>query len=384
MIEIKDKTNCCGCTACYSICPKRAINMDWDNEGFLYPKIDNAKCIDCHLCEKVCPYLNSERPETDLKATFAAINKSEKIRSYSSSGGMFALLASRILENSGVIYGAGFDDNYEVFHQCVGKVEDLRSIIGSKYMQSRLGNTFSDIKTLLIKGKTVLFVGTTCQVNGLRNFLRKDYSNLYCIDFICLGVPSPKIWSDYLETYFDKKKIKYINFKDKSLGWHAFSLRIDSEDNSFVRRGTETYFFTGYFRHLYTRPSCSNCVYKQGNRMSDITISDCWGAEHIAPALDDNKGMSSVVCQAEKGLDLFKSCSEQLITKVSSLDYILKYNSGYIKSSYESKNRDGFWKDYEKLPKKKLFKKYCTPDSKRLSFRIKRKLIKIKNRLLQR
>ena len=381
MIEINDKEKCCGCTACYSICPHEAIIMETDHEGFLYPKVDTHRCINCNLCEKICPSLNDSRPDFDLKKTYVAINKNDSERALSSSGGMFVLFAKKVLESSGFVFGAAFDSEFEVYHCGIDKSENLNKLVGSKYMQSRLGDTFSQIKNLLKRDKMVLFVGTTCQVNGLKQYLMKDYPNLYCIDFICLGVPSPKVWSDYLDTYFNKKTINRINFKDKTNGWHTFSLKIESENESFCKNGKNTYFFTGYFRHLYTRPSCSNCVYKLGNRMSDITISDCWGYDSIAPEMDDNKGMSSVICHSEKGLNLFNCCRDDMISKESMLEYVIKYNGGYIKSSENSPLRSAFWKDYSVLPKKKLFKKYCTPDSKLLRKKIANRINRMKKSL---
>jgi coenzyme F420-reducing hydrogenase beta subunit len=222
-----------------------------------------------------------------------------------------------------------------------------------------------------------LFVGTTCQVNGLKNYLKKDYDKLYCIDFICLGVPSPMIWKDYLNTYFDEEEIESINFKEKSLGWHMFSLNIKSKRKNFVKNGRKTYYYTGYFRHLYTRPSCSNCTYKIGNRCSDITISDCWGSQKIAPEMDDDKGMSSIVCHSKKGKQLFDEIKNQTKWKCADIEDILEFNSGYRKSVAESELRDCFWNDYRKLDKGKLFKKYCTPEKNDIFHRIARKIKRI-------
>mgnify|MGYP005775089559 CR=1 FL=1 len=361
MITILDKRNCCGCTACYNVCSKKAIEMVSDEQGFLYPKVNNENCIQCGLCNKVCPYLNDARPQIDLEKAFIGINTDETIRGKSSSGGMFALLAEKVLERNGVVFGAAYDSEWMVYHKSVETQEQLSDLIGSKYLQSCLGDSFSQVKKLLLNKIEVMFVGTTCQINGLKNYLNKDYSNLFTVDFICLGVPSPMIWRDYLETFFGNETIRSVNFKDKSLGWHTFSLRIDKQSGVFCKNGRETYYFTGYFRHLYTRPSCSNCVAKLGNRMSDITISDCWGYDAIAPELDDNKGMSSIVCHTEKGMTLFEACKEQLIWKDGWLEDILKYNPGYRISAPEGENSKDFWRDYYKISKKRLFRKYCTP-----------------------
>ena len=361
MIEIIDKTKCAGCTACYSVCPKSAIIMEEDNEGFLYPMVNQNKCVQCNMCDDVCPYKNDKRPDYDLENCFVAINLNEKQRAKSSSGGIFVLLAESILNEGGIVYGAAFDTEWCVYHRGAESKSELDALMGSKYMQSTMGNTFSKVADELNKGRKVLFTGTTCQINGLRNFLKKDYENLYCNDFICLGVPSPKIWRDYLEIFFPRYDIKSINFKDKSLGWHMFSLNIEGSKNKFIKNGRDTYFFIGYFRHLYTRPACSKCVYKLGNRYSDITISDCWGYNKIAPEMDDNKGMSSVVCHTNRGMDLFNSIKPNIKWKEADMKDVLLYNSGYRKSVSMAYNRDEFWKDYNNIPKKKLFKKYCSP-----------------------
>lgn len=377
MIMILDKRNCCGCSACYSICPRNAIEMVCDEQGFLYPKVNPKECVECGLCDKVCPYVNHNRPQIDIEKTFIGINQDELIRGKSSSGGMFALIAEKVLEKNGVVFGAAYDSEWTVFHKSVESQDQLPELIGSKYMQSRLENSFSQVKKLLLKNIEVLFVGTTCQINGLKNYLNKEYPNLLTVDFICLGVPSPMIWRDYLDTFFCDEEIEYINFKDKSLGWHTFSLRINKKNGVFCKNGRETLYFTGYFRHLYTRPSCSNCIAKIGNRMSDITISDCWGYDNIAPEMDDNKGMSSIVCHTEKGIKVFDMCKDKLLWKEGCLEDILKYNSGYRISAPEAENREKFWKDYQKLSKKKLFIKYCTPMKTDFVSRIIRKVRKL-------
>ena len=257
--------------------------------------------------------------------------------------------------------------------------DDLSSIVGSKYMQSRIDNVFNIIKDNLKNEKNVLFSGTTCQVAGLKAFLGMEYTNLICIDFICLGVPSPRIWDDYLHIFFDVENIEKINFKDKTNGWHSFSLRItNKQKNDFIKIGAKTYYFAGYFKGLYSRPCCSECVFKfDKNRISDITISDCWGSEHIAPELDDNKGLSSVVCHSKKGIDLFNTISNELIIKEAELKDIEFYNSGYCKPRELGTLRNRFWNDYYKKGAKFAFKKYCKPERKNIIIRGLRKIKKI-------
>ena len=217
---VSDKSLCCGCSACYDACPKSAITMIEDKEGFLYPAIDEDKCIDCKLCEKVCPTKNKKKNKSLLEA-YAAYNTDENIRLKSSSGGVFSLIAEYVLRNQGVVYGAAFDENFEVEHLRVASVEELELLRGSKYVQSKLDGIYNLCKKDLEIGKQVLFTGTPCQVSGLKSFLRKEYDNLVCMDIVCHGVPSRMVWRKYLEyrINFAKSKIVQIAFRLKNEGW---------------------------------------------------------------------------------------------------------------------------------------------------------------------
>lgn len=269
MIKINDNKLCSGCSACFSICPVDSITMREDNEGFLYPFVDINTCIKCGKCVKVCPWSNPSlvlRDESEeLSKCFAAYLKEEELRLVSSSGGLFAVFAKAILDRNGIVYAAAFDDSFEAYHKAAEDLGSVKALIGSKYMQSRLGFTLRSVKAELLKGRDVLFVGTACQVAGMIAYLGKRYSNLVCMDIICLGVPSPKIWREYLQTYFPGAAIQSINFKDKSAGWHSFSLRIQGKEQVYCRLGTSDPFFSGYFEGLYSRPSCSACRFKSRN-----------------------------------------------------------------------------------------------------------------------
>lgn len=361
MIRIEDKKKCCGCTACYSVCPVDAIDMVEDNEGFLYPKVNSTKCIKCGLCEKICPYNKKETNELDLKECFVAFNKNDKERYISSSGGIFILLAKKIVEQDGIVFGSAYDDEYLAEHICVDNEKDLEKLIGSKYMQSRIGNSFSQVKKFLQMDKKVLFVGSTCQIAGLKSFLKRDYENLICVDFICLGTPSPKVWKDYLDTFFENELITAVNFKDKKYGWNNFALKISTDKKTFCCVGKQTYYFTGYYNFLYSRPSCSNCIFKGNTRASDITLSDCWGYANIAPEMTDNNGLSCIVCHSPKGKNLYNEIIKDVNWKKMSFDDLIKYNSNYNKSAPMGERRESFWDEYNVLDKKELFAKYCSP-----------------------
>lgn len=198
MIHITNRQDCCGCAACAQRCPKQCISMKEDAEGFLYPTVDTEVCIDCGLCEKVCPELNSGR-ERQPQKVYAAINKDEKIRLGSSSGGVFTALAEQTIDEGGVVFGARFDENWEVVHAYTETKEGLTAFRGSKYVQSRIGNAYKDAERFLRNGRKVLFTGTPCLVMGLKLYLGRDYDNLLTVDFLCHGVPSPKAWRLYLK-----------------------------------------------------------------------------------------------------------------------------------------------------------------------------------------
>ena len=200
MINIEDKKQCCGCSACVQRCPKQCIVMKEDEEGFLYPVADKDVCIDCNLCEQVCPVLR-QREEREPLDVYAAFNKNEEVRMQSSSGGVFTALAESIIKEGGVVFGARFNEDWEVVHDYVETVEGLSAFRGSKYVQSRIGCTFSQAEQFLKQGRKVLFSGTPCQIAGLKLFLRKEYENLLSVDFICHGVPSPGVWRQYLNEF---------------------------------------------------------------------------------------------------------------------------------------------------------------------------------------
>lgn len=373
MVQITDKKKCSGCAACSNICPTKAIFMRNDSEGFLYPDVDLNLCINCNKCEKVCPYLNDKLTKGNEMITkcFAAFNKNESDRIISSSGGLFIALAKCILLENGVVYGAAFDSEFLVYHKKAESTEEIYDLVGSKYLQSRMGYIYQEVKSDLKKGRDVLFVGSTCQIAGLKAYLGHSYSNLLCVDFICLGIPSPLIWKKYIEAYFKKINIKSINFKDKTKGWNSFSLRISGETKDFVKRGRKTKFFSGYFKGLYSRPSCSECIFKCDQRISDLTIADCWGSKYIASELDDNKGLSSIIIHSSKGLEAFEKIKAGLMYKEISLNDIKLYNENYYMSKKMGENREQFWEDCKKLPAKKLFSKYCKIERKNLLIRIR-------------
>lgn len=306
MIHIKDKKGCCGCSACEEICPKGCILMKEDEEGFMYPEVDTTSCVNCRLCEKVCPVLNQSEKKRPIKI-FAATNTDEKIREASSSGGIFTLLAQNIIEEErGVVFGAKFNKDWEVVHDFSETTEGLSDFRGSKYVQSDIGNNYQKAESFLKEGRKVLFSGTPCQIAGLKKFLRKDYGNLLTIDIVCHGVPSPRVWKEYLSSLeADKAKINRISFRDKSIGWKDYCFSMNSENSSIVQKSMDNTFMKGFLTNVYQRPSCYCCAAKSGKSGSDITLADFWGISNCHPEIDDDRGTSLVMLNTDKGLKYF-------------------------------------------------------------------------------
>lgn len=342
MIEIRTKEDCCGC---YNICPKECITMESDNEGFWYPKIDKNKCINCNLCKKVCPIINKPNSFLYEKKSYAVFNKNEKIRLESSSGGIFSLLAEYVINNYGSVYGAVFDEDFNVKHIKITSLQDIELLRGSKYVQSRINDIFKSIKFDLKNNKMVLFTGTPCQVAGLQSFLQKKYNNLILIDIVCHGVPSPLVWQQYIDELKQnyKQDIKSIYFRDKSTGWKTYSVKFLFDKDEYKNIGFKDIYMKGFLNDIYLRPSCYNCNFKGIERVSDITVADFWGIENILPKMDDDKGTSLIVIHSEKGKQLFDELSEKMILNEVNLNEAIKYNSSMIKSVKYNEKRNSFF-----------------------------------------
>lgn len=344
----KNKAICTGCTSCYSICPVNAIEMKADNEGFMYPNVDDEKCIKCKKCINVCPTLNnSEYNRKDNVSAYAGYLQDLDIRLSSSSGGIFTVLASKVLKENGVVYGAAFDDCWNVCHIRITDIDSLKFLRGSKYVQSSLGDTFLKCLEDLKKGNKVLFSGTPCQVAGLKAFIPEEYVNLVTVDFICHGVPSPLVWYRYVSESFPLKNISSINFRSKEIsGWknYIFEVCQNNCDNYYSKPEANEYML-GFLRNLFLRKSCYNCNFKSVVRVSDITIADFWGVEAISPDIDDNRGTSLIFIQSKKGEEIFNSIKDNIVIKSVDVDTVLKYNSAMIESVKYHKNRDRFFSE---------------------------------------
>ena len=369
MIVINNKYKCCGCSACAQRCPKQCITLHSDEEGFLYPKVNLDNCIDCGLCEKVCPVLNQTEERLPLEV-FAAKNPNEEIRMESSSGGIFTQLAEQIIDTGGVVFGVKWNEHFEAVHAYTDTKEGLAVFRGSKYVQSQVGDTFKQTEHFLKEGRQILYSGTPCQIAALKLFLRKNYENLITVDVVCHGVPSPKIWREYLNS-LQILDISSISHKDKTTGWRSYSFSIKNKEGDFIykERASQNKYLKAFVKNYILRPSCFACPSKAGKSKSDITLADYWGVEKIVPKIHDNKGISFVCINTPKGEKLFNQLNVELIQA----DYYksIPFNSCIIKSTTEPNDRQEFWMNYNEKGIKSL-----------LLFQRQNKIIRILKRLI--
>lgn len=379
MINIKNKQDCCGCSACAQRCPKQCISMQIDNEGFLYPQVDSGKCVDCHLCEKVCPVINQDKARTPLDV-YAAKNSDSEVRYQSSSGGIFTLLAEQTIMDGGVVFGACWDKDWNVKHDYIDNINDLKKFRSSKYLQSVIGDNYLKVEQFLKTGRKVMFTGAPCQIAGLKHFLRKEYDNLLAVEVICHSVPSPGVWQQYLITRlhtlkWEKSDIRHISFRDKKTGWETYSFVIENENgNIFTELSSKNTFMQGFLADLYTRPSCYACPAKQLKSGSDITLGDFWGIESLMPEIDDDKGVSAIIVNSDKGKQILHNINVELYEV--SYNELTTRNPALVRSFSTTPKRTEFFKEDGVTFEEKVKRLAKKPFSmKTLAYRIVRKII---------
>lgn len=408
MIEIKDKKDCYGCHACEQVCARNCITMQADNEGFLYPIVDKEACNNCGLCEKVCPAIHQDSPRAPL-AQYIAINRNEAIRLNSSSGGIFTLLAEKVINDGGVVFGARFNENWNVVHTWTDTLDRLDAFRGSKYVQSHIGDSYREAREFLKQGRKVLFSGTPCQIAGLRRYLRNEYDNLFTVDIVCHGVPSPGVWHRYLDEFRDTLRSEYneekglipssankypiitgISFRDKTNGWKKFSFRLRyrpsamEEERDFLQPFVENPFMQGFLVNINLRPSCHACSAKSGKSGSDVTIADAWGLNQFAPEHDDDKGACYVLENTEKGRCFLRQL--QFDCQPIGREVVKSYISLYSSSVKSHPKRLLFFREYAKKDKtiESIVLQLLTPTYLgKLIWSIKHRLAPIKNRLFK-
>jgi coenzyme F420-reducing hydrogenase beta subunit len=334
-----------------------------DEEGFAYPYIDKISCINCKICESVCPELNVQKEKECKQYGYLVQIKNDKIRRESTSGGAFTAIAQYVIKKQGIVFGAAYNENFEVYHTYVECKAELSKFRNSKYVQSNMGDSYKKVKKFLNLNKIVLFSGTPCQIEGLKTYLKKDYFNLITIDVVCHAVPSPLIW----EKYLDLQKKKYNNnigdilFRDKYYGYKYSTMTIRKKDNRDIyNMGVETdQMLRAFFSDICDRPSCYKCSFKKRYRVSDFTIWDCFSVSDFDKKLDDDKGTTKVLIHTTKGKRIFDEIDDTIVWTEVDADKLVdgvKEMCFSVEGSHSM--REEFFKDANIMDSKEFFYKY--------------------------
>lgn len=355
MIDFADKADCCGCSACASICPRGCIALRPDAEGFLYPEVNEEACVDCGLCEQVCPLLH--KPEQhQLLAVYGAKNKNDEVRFASSSGGVFTLLAEAALAKNGAVFGAALDEHLQVRHVRADSMDELAHLRGSKYVQSVIAGCFAEARGLLRSGRQVLFSGTPCQIAGLKGYLVKDYPNLLTVDVVCHGVPSPKVYRKHLAEVAAQagEPVRQVRFRDKEKGWkRGETVFLTEHQRMGASKRKETYMRL-FLNNVSIRPSCGQCAFNNKRSLADITIADYWGVDKQFPDFDDDKGVTLVLVNTAKGADALAQIEAEMDLLATDFAKGAEYNWAVEKSLPLHPQREFFFENLDKLTLKEL------------------------------
>lgn len=355
---------CTGCSVCEALCPKTLITMSRDSHGFLYPLKDVQHCTECELCKLRCPIntLPTVSNKTDVLAGYAL---DTDLLDISSSGAIFPILSKEILNQGGIVFGASFNSNFDVVHICAESEESLRSICGSKYVQSRIDkHCYERVKSELKNGRLVYFSGMSCQIAALKNYLSHDYENLITQDTICHSVPSPLVWRDYiseLERSYGSK-LKSFSFRHKQNGWENYYIRAEFENGKiFSEPASINPYQKGFIKGLFSRESCFSCKFRGLERASDITLADFWGVKNILPEAYNKNGTSLIMLHSEKGKKLLDKCNDRLELFPVSADTAFSFNPAAFEAIKRPAQYDEFWKHYSKEPFDTLVERCCMP-----------------------
>lgn len=377
--------HCSGCGYCQQVCPVNAVEMKPDCHGFMHPEVNLNKCIQCGKCLKECPYRNKEtenrKTEDYSQQIFAAWSKNAEVVANSSSGGMFYELAKKTIQEGGVVYGAAFDENFTLKHRRIDRIEDIKPLMGSKYVQSNAFICFDSVKRDTESGKKVLFVGTPCQVSALKKLPYKNKSNLLLVDFVCHGVPSQilvKEYIRYVESYFNKRVKEYIP-RSKVMGWKACEVIVFNNGQMEYRHPVIQTYSKIFYSNCALRSSCYNCPYTDFNRHGDLTIADYWGIEQKRPDLYQKEGVSLLLVNSERGRKIIDSMDTIVLSKTEK-DTIIKEKQPHLYYPVNQPDMyEKFWKEYERKGWKYIIEKYAECGRKNLlKWRIKKILRKVK------
>lgn len=363
MIEIKNKNNCCGCFACSSVCPKQCIQMVEDEEGFIYPEVNKDICVDCHLCEKVCPIINVEDDTPRTQRAFLLQHKDAQILKESTSGGAFTAIATWVIKHGGVVFGAAYDKDFQVTHQYVEKVEDLRIFRNSKYVQSNVGNAYSAALDYLKGNRIVCFSGTPCQLEGLMRFIRKTYDNLITVDVMCHAITSPKLFRSYVEMKKNELNVtpENIVFRDKKpYGYQYSSMSIYSGGKQVYHEGVDNdVYLRSFFTNMNVRPSCYDCKFKKRYHLTDFTLWDCFMVYKFDKSLDNDKGVTRILANTDKASRILDEIRDQAVIVELNADEAVAGVKEMKSSVRLNERRYALFKDIEdKKDGKRVWNKY--------------------------
>lgn len=361
VIQILEKSKCCGCGACMNACPKNCISMISDNEGFLYPHIKIDLCVKCGICENVCPVVNVHSDEPFPQTAYVVQHKNKTVRKESTAGGAFTAIASWVIREGGVVFGASFDNTFMVEHTSANTVEGLAKFRNSKYVQSDTKNTFREAKELLKQGKWVCYSGTPCQVEGLKTYLGNEYEKLITVDVVCHGIPSPLAWKKYLEMQKEQLgEFSHVMFRDKHYGYKYSTMSFfDLSGKKIYAYGIDTDQMTrAFFSDICDRPSCYDCVFKKRYRVSDFTIWDCYSIFQFDKKMDDDMGTTRVLIHSEKGRQLFEKIKDTITWSEVTADELTAGVREMIKSVGTNPRRKEFFVDANSMSGSELFEKY--------------------------
>ena len=387
--------NCSSCGACANVCARGAISMQLDAEGFYRPVIDTDKCVQCGACEKVCPWTNivsNPNVSSELPRTVAAYAKNESIRMASSSGGIFTVLAEKILDEGGIVVGVAQLSPTKFGHVIVDNKADLSKLRGSKYVQADAGLIYREVRSLLKSGKKVLFSGSPCQVAALYAVLGRaaTSADLTTVDIVCHGTPSVKVFEKYIAE-IEKDKSAHVlstRFRDKRNGWRLYSMTSSLNTISgYCFQISETLrdnkFMRVFLQNICLNTSCAECKYGILPRIADITLGDYWNIAGVHPELDDYKGTSVVLLNTTPGSMLFESVANNVVQCESKVEYALAGNPCIVRSSKPHPKRAEFFANLDKFMIDELIKKYCPFPThvKKIYFHLRGILGRMKRRL---
>ena len=378
--------NCSSCAACANVCAHGAISMQLDADGFYRPVVDAGKCVQCKACEMACPWTNAvlnPNEASDSPQTVAAYAKDKLIRMESSSGGIFTVLAEKILDEGGVIVGVAQISPRKLGHIVVESKADLAKLRGSKYVQAEVGLVYRSVRDLLKQGRVVLFSGTPCQVAALYSVLGKaKYPNLFTLDIVCHGTPSVKIFEKYTQELEKSmgSSFESVNFRDKSSGWSGYSVLLRFDGGKFIKvHHGQSKYMRLFLSSVCQNSSCDNCHYRKLPRIADVTLGDYWGISKLHPEMNDNKGTSVVLLNTEHGKELFASVVGRVVQCESKLEYAIAGNPCIVHSGKQHPKRAEFFANLDKYPLDELVKIYtpCPSMMKRLFLRIRKMFLDI-------